>query len=131
MTTESAMIADTTDATIKSVAPVVGGGELLGMGISMAIVVAAILILGWFYSRSRLAGSGHSDLINVVATRALGPKERLMVVEVADQQLLIGMTSTAVQTLHVFDTPLTIPETSAENSSFSARLMSAVKEIRK
>lgn len=125
------MIADTTDATITSVAPVVGGGELLGMGISMAIVVAAILILGWFYSRSRLAGSGHSDLINVVATRALGPKERLMVVEVADQQLLIGMTSTAVQTLHVFDTPLTIPESSTDTSSFSARLLSAVKEIRK
>ena len=125
------MIADTTDATITSVAPVVGGGELLGMGISMAIVVAAILILGWFYSRSRLAGSGHSDLINVVATRALGPKERLMVVEVADQQLLVGMTSTAVQTLHVFDTPLTIPESSTDTSSFSARLLSAVKEIRK
>lgn len=125
------MIADTTDATVTAVAPVVGGGELLGMGISMAIVVAAILILGWFYSRSRLAGSGHSELINVVATRALGPKERLMVVEVADQQLLIGMTSTAVQTLHVFDAPLSIPESTAENSSFSARLLSAVKEIRK
>ncbi len=125
------MIADTADTTVATVAPVVGGGELLGMGISMAIVVAAILLLGWFYSRSRLAGSGPSDLINVIATRALGPKERLMVVEVADQQLLIGMTSTSVQTLHVFDTPISIPEPAAESSSFSARLMSAVKEIRK
>lgn len=125
------MIADKADATVSSVAPVVGGGELLGMGISMAIVVAAILLLGWFYSRSRLAGSGHSDLINVVATRALGPKERLMVVEVADKQMLIGMTSVSVQTLHVFDTPISVPETPEVNNSFSARLMSAVKEIRK
>lgn len=125
------MIADTSDAAVTTVAPVVGGGELLGMGISMAIVVAAILLLGWFYSRSRLAGNGPSDLINVVATRALGPKERLMVIEVADQQLLIGMTSTSVQTLHVFDTPITVPETPAASESFSARLLSAVKEIRK
>ena len=36
---------------------------------------------------------GANDVINVVATRALGPKERLMVVEVADQQLLVGMTA--------------------------------------
>lgn len=108
-----------------------GGSELLGMGISMAVVVAVILLLGWFYSRSRLAGNGPSDLINVVATRALGPKERLMVVEVADQQLLIGMTSTSVQTLHVFDSPINIPEPTTATNSFSARLLSAVKEIRK
>jgi flagellar protein FliO/FliZ len=131
MTTESAMIADKADAAVNSVSPVVGGGELLGMGISMAIVVAAILLLGWIYSRSRLAGNGPSDLINVVATRALGPKERLMVVEVADQQLLIGMTSTSVQTLHVFDSPISIPETAAVGGNFSARLRSAVKELRK
>ena len=131
MTTESAMIADKVDATVSGVAPVVGGGELLGMGISMVIVVAVILLLGWFYSRSRLAGSGHSELINVIATRAMGPKERLMVVEVADQQLLIGITSTSVQTLHVFDSPISVPETPATPNSFSARLLSAVKEIRK
>ncbi|HNP63440.1 MAG TPA: flagellar biosynthetic protein FliO [Woeseiaceae bacterium] len=131
MTTESAMIAEKADAAVTSVAPVVGGGELLGMGISMVIVVAAILLLGWFYSRSRLAGSGHSELINVVATRALGPKERLMVVEVADRQLLIGMTSTSVQTLHVFDSPVAIPEAARSGEGFSARLRSAVKELRK
>ena len=131
MTRESAMIADSTNATTASVTPVVGGGELLGMGISMAIVVAAILLLGWIYSRSRLAGSGASDVINVVASRALGPKERLLVVEVADQQLLIGMTSTAVQTLHVFDNPVEIAVQPAAGGGFSNRLKAAMREIRK
>lgn len=131
MTRESAMIADSTNATTASVTPVVGGGELLGMGISMAIVVAAILLLGWIYSRSRLAGSGASDVINVVASRALGPKERLLVVEVADQQLLIGMTSTAVQTLHVFDNPVEIAAQPAVGGGFSNRLKAAMREIRK
>jgi flagellar protein FliO/FliZ len=129
MTTESAMIADATENALATVSPVVGGGELLGMGVSMLIVVAAILVLGWFYSRSRFAGSGASDIINVVATRALGPKERLMVVEVADQQLLIGMTSTAVQTLHVFDTPISIAATKPASSGFAARLRTQLKEF--
>jgi flagellar protein FliO/FliZ len=127
MTTESTVI---TEAAETAVAPIVGGGELLGMGISMLIVVAVILLLGWFYSRSRIAGSGRSELINVVATRALGPKERLMVVEVGDQQLLIGMTSTAVQTLHVFDTPLSVDAATAGKIGFGERLRSAVKEMR-
>ena len=76
------------------------------MGLSMLVVVAAIVLLGWLYSRSRLVGGGAGDIINIVASRALGPKERLLIVEVADQQLLVGMTSTAVQTLHVFDEPV-------------------------
>ena len=131
MTTESAMIADAAENAVTTVSPLVGGSELLGMGLSMLIVVAAILVLGWFYSRSRLAGSGASDIINVVATRALGPKERLLVVEVADKQLLIGMTSTSVQTLHVFDTPIEIATEERASSGFAARLRSQLQELGK
>ncbi len=130
MTIQSTNIAEQPDAAAGAIAPVVGGGELLGMGVSMLIVVAAILILGWFYSRSRLVGSGASDLIKVVATRALGAKERLIVVEVADQQLLIGMTSTSVQTLHVFESPLVTASEVPVKLGFAERLRAAVKEIR-
>lgn len=114
-----------------TVAPVLGGGELLSMGLSIVVVIGAILLLGWFYSKSRFLKSTGSDLINVIATRALGPKERLLVVEVAEQQLLIGMTATAVQTLHVFDKPLAIPAVSKEQPGFAARLRASMQELRK
>lgn len=128
MTTESAMIADNTST---AVTPVLGGSDLLGMGVSMLVVVAAILVLGWFYSRSRFAGSGRNDLINVVATHALGPKERLMIVEVADQHLLIGMTSSAVQTLHVFDEAICSDESTPTDTGFAARFRAAIQDVRK
>lgn len=115
---------------MTTVGPVVGGGELLSMGLSMFVVVAVILVLGWMYSRSRLVSGGASDLINVVASRALGPKERLLVVDVAGQQMLIGMTTTAVQTLHVFDEPVSEPEKAASNG-FAQRLSTALTELRK
>lgn len=130
MTDRIAIIADKADNAAGAIAPVVGGGELLGMGMSMAVVIATILVLGWVYSRSRLVGSGASDLIKVVATRALGPKERLIIVEIADQQLLVGMTSTSVQTLHVFDAPVVTATEAAEKPGFAERLKAAVKEIR-
>jgi len=97
----------------------------------MFIVIGIILALGWVYSRSRLLAGGASDVINVVATRALGPKERLLVVEVADQQLLVGMTSTGVQTLHVFDKPVCVVDTKKEATGFAARLRTAYQEVRK
>ena len=134
MTTESTQIA--TDLPAQSevattVGPVVGGGELLSMGLSMFVVVAVIVALGWMYSRSRFVSGGASELINIVATRALGPKERLMVVDVADQQLLIGMTSTTVQTLHVFDEPVKTEAVQQQHDSFAARLRAAFTEMQK
>lgn len=111
--------------------PGLGGGDVLNMGVSMLVVVAMIVILGWLYSRSRFVGSGGSDAINVIATRALGPKERLLIVEVSDQQLLVGMTATAVQTLHVFDKPVVIERPSNAPAGFANRLRAAVQEIGK
>jgi len=97
----------------------------------MVIVVAVILLLGWLYSRSRFVSGGANGVISIIASRALGPKERLLVVEVADQQLLVGMTATAVQTLHVFDTPVSVPDKNPGNSGFAGRMKTALQEIGK
>ncbi|MGB5626783.1 MAG: hypothetical protein WBM61_13680, partial [Woeseiaceae bacterium] len=54
-----------TDATpTLPVTPGLGGGDILNMGVSMLVVVAAIVILGWLYSRSRFVGGGNNDVIN-------------------------------------------------------------------
>lgn len=111
--------------------PGIGGGEILSLGLSLIVVVGVIIALGWFYSRSRFVSGGGADLITIVASRALGPKERLMVVEVADQQLLIGMTSTGASTLHVLEKPIEVAAKSPATGSFANRLKSALLESSK
>ena len=111
--------------------PIVGGGDIVSLMISMLIVVAVIVVLGWLYSRSRFISGGGGDVIQVVASRALGTKERLLVIEVADQQLLVGMTATNVQTLHVFEKPITIDRAPAADSGFASRLRNAFQEVGK
>lgn len=112
--------------------PFVGSSEIVSMLTSTAVVIAVIVALGWLYSRSKLAGTGSRDVIQVVASRALGAKERLLLVEIADQQLLIGMTSANVQTLHVFEKPIDIhARTDEPLPTFSARLKSSMRELRK
>ena len=120
-----------TNAPTLPASPGVGGGDILGLGASVVIIVAIIVLLGWLYSRSRFMSGGANDVINVVATRALGPKERLMVVEVADQQLLVGMTATGVQTLHVLDKPVQVSQNEASRGGFAGRLRAAYQEIAK
>lgn len=101
----------------------IGSGDILSVGASLVVVVAAIMLCGWLYSRSqglRIRGGG---VISIIATQPLGPKERILLIEIADKQLLVGMTSTQVSTLHVFDEPVVRQEAGVEQrGNFSERL---------
>jgi flagellar protein FliO/FliZ len=101
----------------------IGSGDILSVGASLIVVVAAIMLCGWLYSRSqglRVRGGG---IISIIATQPLGPKERILLIEVANKQLIVGMTSTQVSTLHVFDEPVVTPEAGTEQrGNFSDRL---------
>ncbi len=106
----------------------IGASELVSLGSSLIVIVVAIVALGWLYSRSRSLGRGNNDVINVVASRALGTRERLLLVEVAEQQLLVGMTANQVQTLHVFDKPVVTNTVTPMNVGFASRLKAAIRE---
>lgn len=108
--------------------PAVGGAEILNLGLSMLIIIGAIIVVGWLYSRMKFVGNGASSVINVVASRPLGPKERLLLIEVAEQQLLVGITASQVQTLHVFDQPVVPGHAAIQTSGFAHRLRSALRD---
>lgn len=108
----------------------IGSSELLSFAASLIVVIAAIVAVGWLYSRSKSIG-GNTDVINVVASRALGTKERLLLVEIADKQLLVGMTASQVQTLHVFESPVVAAKQTSQAHGFASRLKSTLKEMRR
>ena len=107
--------------------PVIEAPEILSLGFSVIVVVGVVILLGWLYSRLRFNGGAGSNTINIVATRGLGPKERLLLVEVGDKQLLVGMTAASVQTLHTFDRPVVADEGIREEQGFGDRLRTALK----
>jgi len=109
----------------------IGGSELIGLASSLVVIIVVIVALGWLYSRSRSLAGANNDVINIVASRALGTRERLLLVEVADQQLLVGMTATQVQTLHVFDKPVATEAVAQPTGGFASRLKAAILEAKR
>ncbi|MBT8085374.1 MAG: flagellar biosynthetic protein FliO [Woeseia sp.] len=103
----------------------VGPGDLLNVGTGLVLVVGAILLCGWLYTRTQSLRGGSSGMIRIIASQPLGTKERVVLLQVANQQLLVGMTSSQVQTLHVFEKPLEVDET--PTGGFAERLRAAVK----
>lgn len=110
-------------------APGPGGAELLSFAGSLLVVVGSILAFGWLYARFRPGMNQGADQIRIVATRPLGPKERLLVVELGEQQILVGVSQGHMQTLHTLAEPLAeeaqAPSTAA---GFATRLRQVLKE---
>lgn len=80
------------------------GGALVGL----ILVLGLILGLAWLLKRMPGSGLGlrQSDQLRVVTSLSVGSKERLLVVEVGGQQLLLGVTAGGIHNLHALPHPL-------------------------
>ena len=110
---------------------VIGPNEIWHMGSSLVLIIVAIMVVGWLYRRAQGMHSRHGEFIHVLATQPLGPKERVLLVEVAGKQLLLGMTASQIQTLHVLEQPLVTDRRPPVPSGFAERLRTAIKGARK
>ena len=83
------------------------GASALGQTLLwLIVVVALILLLAWL--ARRLGGMHFQNVagIKMLSVLAVGNKEKIALVQVGDKQLLIGVAPGRVNTLHVFDEPV-------------------------
>ncbi len=76
-----------------------GGGLPTQLTLGLIVVLATAVGLTWLLRRYALPRSG---AIQVLGGLPLGSRERLLLIEVNDVRLLIGVTSGHIQALHVF-----------------------------
>lgn len=107
--------------------PVSGGYSQVFFG--LLLIVAIILGAAWFMRRYGNLQSSAGGAMRVLAGMPLGPRERVILVQVGDTQLLLGIAPGRVQTLHVLDKPLTIQSghTRAASDNFAERLNSLLR----
>lgn len=100
------------------------GTQLLSVLLSLGLILVLILALGWFLRRFSQGGIFSQKGMKVVASLPLGARERLVLVELGGQQILLGVTPQQVRTLHFFETPILDSNELAESSDFRQKLLS-------
>ncbi len=65
--------------------------DYLQILIVLAFIVGLIFLMAWFARRLTAGRTHDANAIAVVATRFLGPKEKLLLVEVEGTRVLIGI----------------------------------------
>jgi len=96
---------------------------LAGLG----IVIACIVGLAWMLKRAGGLQSSARGALRVIDGVALSTRERLVLVQVGKQQVLLGVAPGRVSRVHVLDEPVeTSPEKTPVAESFSTRLREAI-----
>ena len=81
-------------------------GRQLTLGVGLLAVIAIIFGCAWIVRRMSGMTGGNTRAIKVVSVMPIGTRERIALVEVGGKQILIGVTPSAIRTLHVFDEPV-------------------------
>ncbi|MGB6212094.1 MULTISPECIES: flagellar biosynthetic protein FliO [Pseudomonas] len=87
-------------------------GQLTQLVFGLLLVLGLIFFLAWLLRRVQQAGpTGKGQVIEIVGSRALGPRDRLMLVQVGNEQILLGLSPGTITALHVLKEPIEVPTT--------------------
>ena len=108
---------------ISVISPVATLGKL-------AIALFFVLVVFWVFAKlmkkMQVGQGGAQNGLKVVGALSLGQRERVVVVQVGAEQILLGVTSNQINTLHVLDKPLSSSETT-EVGEFKQKLSAALQ----
>ena len=97
-------------------------GGVVQMVAGLALVVVLIFALAWAVRRFGAVGMNSGGALRVVGGLSMGARERVVLVQVGDKQILLGVAPGRVQTLHVLDTPVGASDGGERSPGFAERL---------
>ncbi|MCQ4266586.1 MULTISPECIES: flagellar biosynthetic protein FliO [Pseudomonadaceae] len=99
------------------------GAQLSKLLLGLLLVVGLIFLLAWLLRRVQQMNPRGTQVIKLVSSQALGPRERLVLVQVGSEQVLIGLSAGRITPLHVLKEPVHLPDSEPANPEFAQRLM--------
>jgi flagellar protein FliO/FliZ len=118
----------TVNAETMSSAPVTAS-TLLQTIFGLIAVLAVILFLGWMLKRSQFFHAAHHGQLKVLGAISLGAREKAVLIQVGEQQLLLGVTPQQINTLYTLPEPLSVREMPTKTGdSFADRLKQMMQQ---
>ncbi len=106
----------------KLVRPTTTNVDVVQIITALAGVIALIVAVSWLMRRMGNVTGQRNDQLNVVAALSMGARERVVLLQVGEQQLLLGVAPGRIQTLHVLEQPLDMNSASRPGAAFQDRL---------
>jgi flagellar protein FliO/FliZ len=114
--------------------PAVSSGGVVQIIFSLLLVLAVIVLVAWLLKRMNMVQQGHGNLLKVLGGVAVGQRERIVLVEIKDTWLVVGVGPNQIRTLHSLPKPegvdLSAPaQPGGDPGKFAAMLSSALNSL--
>ncbi|MFK7861388.1 MAG: flagellar biosynthetic protein FliO [Granulosicoccus sp.] len=97
--------------------------------LAMALIV--VLLVFWLFARVMRQFQGFQGGIpqglKVISALSVGQREKVIVIQAGEEQLVLGVTSSQINTLHVLENPLIESDITTSPGDFRNKLNAALK----
>ena len=110
----------------KAATPMAGSdiaGQLGQLLLGLLLVIGLIFLLAWLLRRVQQLNPRGGQVIKLLSSQALGPRDRLVLVQVGNEQILLGLSAGRITPLHVLKEPVHLPDAEPATPEFAQRLM--------
>ena len=113
--------------------PAVSSGSIVQIIFSLLLVLAAIVLVAWMLKRMNLAQQGSAGNLKVIGGVAVGQRERVVLVEIEDTWLVVGVGPGQIRTLHTLPKPevddsITTSQPAPADRRFASLLSSVISQ---
>jgi len=106
----------------------VSTSSILQTIIGLVIVLTVIALSAYFLRRFGSLPGINNGVIKIIATVSMGPRERIVLLQAGEQQILVGISPGRMQTLCELNKPVEVSETDLNmTESFQNKLFSVIK----
>ena len=96
--------------------------------LGLLFVVGLILLAAWLLRRLGAVSLVGGQLIRPVATLSVGTREKIVLIDVAGKQMLVGVTAQQITPLHSYEQPVVDPDKSRSGGEFSMRFRQVMQQ---
>lgn len=120
-------LSESASVTSNAISQPVNSTSILELTLGLVFIIVLIFVVAWFVKRFSVFHPVASEQLKVVAGIHLGQREKILLVQVGEEQILVGLTATDIRTLHKLDVPLKVQENkSMANSDFAKKLAALI-----
>ena len=106
--------------------PVVTSDYLLRLILGLAFIVVLIFVLARFVTRFNFNQGGGNGALKIIAGLPTGARDRIVLLQVGEEQIVLGLTPGRIEKLHALSVPVETGQETVVPGNFARKLKAAI-----
>jgi flagellar protein FliO/FliZ len=103
------------------------GGQVL---LVLVLIIGLLFAITWFLKHSGLAQQSANGHLKILGGVSVGPRERVLLLQVGQDQILVGVTAAEITLLHMLSQPISVETDKPEIMTGFAQQLQALMRRR-